>query len=75
MKKQARYLKSVKYDVYCNYNQDSESMEQFKADFGLPSGVTGIIASMGDGEIEEIWYTEDNIPWALDTYYTKADKR
>ena len=73
MEKQSKYLQDEKYNIYCNYNQDNESMEQMKKDFSLPKKTTGIIGEMEDGEIVELWYTDDNVPWDLTSYYTKAE--
>ena len=68
----ARQLNSEKYDIFCNYNQNVADLEQFKKDYSLSADVTGLIGIMGDGEIEELWATEDNVPWDLTTIYFKV---
>jgi len=80
MKKETVYtecknLDSEEYDIFCNYNQDIESYEELKNNYqddneNTVNNATGFIGISCDGEIEELWYSEDISPWDL-----KADYR
>ena len=65
IEKYCKELQDERFNLYCNYNQNNEDLEQFKSDFNLDSDVTGLIGEVQNGEVIELWATDDNIPWEL----------
>jgi len=69
-----RDLQDPAWNIFCNYDQDSDDMETFKKDLGLETDVTGMVGLMEDGGIEELWVTFSYRPWDLQTEYTQIMK-
>lgn len=67
--KLCKELQDEKYTLVLD-SQDIKSIANYAAiEEQYIDDITGAIVEMGDGDYNEIWFTEDNRPYDLDAIY------
>lgn len=65
------YLRDLQNDVY-DFTDSQSEIDSFAVDHGFDEKeITGVVFELVDGEIEQLWITEDSRPYDLSARYDR----